>query len=297
MRCLLTTAFLAMATSVAGAPASHPPAQQPGILVLAVDDVTRPYVRQTNDGFNEAVLASSDAPAVYFESLDASRFAEDRQELFRTWLAEKYRGHRIDMTARVMLALASLLLGATVGAVQPPLAQVASIPLPGVEGRIDHLAFDPARQRLFVAALGNNTVEVLDVKNGSRVKSLPGFREPQGIAVAGDADTVAVANGEGEGIQLLSAEDFRPGSMIRLGEDADNIRYDASARRLYVGFDDGALAAIDPGAGRLLGQVKLAGHPESFQLEHEGSRVFVNVPNAGHIAVVDRASMKVTSTC
>jgi DNA-binding beta-propeller fold protein YncE len=147
-----------------------------------------------------------------------------------------------------------------------------------------------------VAALGNNTVEVLDVKADVHFRSLPGFREPQGIAVAADPRAVAVANGQGEGLQLLGADDYRPGALVRLGDDADNVRYDAAAKRLYVGFGDGALAAIDPAAGKLLGQVKLAGHPESFQLERDGSRAFVNVPNADQVAVVDRTSMKVMST-
>ena len=84
-----------------------------------------------------------------------------------------------------------------------PLTFVRSIELPGVEGRIDHLAFDPATQRLYVAALGNNTVEVVDAKGGAHLKSLRGFREPQGIAIAGDFEAVAVANGQGEGLQMI----------------------------------------------------------------------------------------------
>ena len=195
--------------------------------------------------------------------------------------------------------IALLVLGAMtihVRASREPLTLVRSIELPHVEGRIDHLAFDAATQRLYVAALGNNTVEVLDAKADVHVRRLVGFREPQGIAVATDTRIVAIANGQGEGLQLLSADDYRPGALVRLGDDADNVRYDAAAKRLYVGYGGGALAAIDAAAGTLLGQVKLAGHPESFQLERQGSRVFVNVPGAEQIAVVDRTSMKVTST-
>jgi len=177
-----------------------------------------------------------------------------------------------------------------------PLAFVRAIELPRVEGRIDHLAFDPASQRLYVAALGNNTVEVLDVRAGTHVRSLPGFREPQGIAVVPDTKTVAIANGQGEGLQFVNAADDRLGSIVRLGDDSDNVRYDASAKRVYVGFGSGALAAIDPAAAKVLAEAKLAGHPESFQLERSGPRVFVNVPTADHIAVVDRGSMKVTAT-
>ncbi len=177
-----------------------------------------------------------------------------------------------------------------------PLTQVGVIELPRVEGRIDHLAIDAANQRLFVAALGNNTVEVLDLRANAHLKSLPGFHEPQGIAVAADSKLVGVANGQGEGLQLLNAADFGPGSSIKLGDDSDNVRYDAAAKRLYVGFGGGALAAIDPTAAKVLGEAKLAGHPESFQLERSGSRTFVNVPSADQIAVVDRAGMKVVAT-
>jgi len=168
--------------------------------------------------------------------------------------------------------------------------------MPDVEGSIDHLSIDTAAQRLFVAALGNNTVEVLDLKAGRHIKSLPGFREPQGIAIVPDAKLVAVANGQGNGAQFIDASDFHPTTTVRLGDDSDNVRYDAAAKRLYVGFAGGALAAIDPTNGKVLGEAKLSGHPESFQLERSASRVFVNVPDADQIAVIDRNAMKVIAT-
>jgi DNA-binding beta-propeller fold protein YncE len=192
-----------------------------------------------------------------------------------------------------MLAAAASL---QIRAADAPLALVRSLELPRVEGRIDHLAFDSANQRLYVAALGNNTVEVLDTKAGSHIKSLPGFHEPQGIAVAGDFKLVGVANGEGEGLQLLNADDQHITGTVKLGNDSDNVRYDAAAKRLYVGFGRGALAGVSPADGTLLGEAKLPGHPESFQLERSGSRVFVNVPTADQIAVVDRSSMRVVAT-
>jgi len=194
------------------------------------------------------------------------------------------------------VGLALIVLAIHAGAAQEPLARVRSIELPRVEGRIDHLAFDLATQRLYVAALGNNTVEVLDSNAASHLKSLPGFREPQGIAVIPDNRSIAVANGQGDGVQWISAEDYRPGRATRLGDDADNVRYDPSAKRVYVGFGSGALAAIDAMTATIVGEARLAGHPESFQLERTGSRVFVNVPAAHHVAVVDRSSMKVSAT-
>jgi DNA-binding beta-propeller fold protein YncE len=182
------------------------------------------------------------------------------------------------------------------GSQQGPLAMVRAIQLPRVEGRIDHLALDSTGERLFVAALGNNTVEVVDVKNGTHLKSLPGFREPQGIASIPDAQLIAVANGQGDGVQLIGTSDHRLVKPIALGEDSDNVRYDTAAKRLYVGCGDGALAAIDPADGKVTGTAKLTGHPESFQLERTGPRIFVNVPGAEHIAVVDRNAMKIVAT-
>ena len=179
---------------------------------------------------------------------------------------------------------------------QTPLTLVGAIDLAGVEGRIDHLAVDTAAQRLYVAALGNNTVEVLDLKNNSHIKSLAGFREPQGIAVVADAKLVAVANGQGEGVQFIDASDYHPTKAVELGDDSDNVRYHPAAKRLFVGFGGGALAALNPADGQVLGEAKLAGHPESFQLELFGSHVFVNVPDANQIAVVDRTTMKVMAT-
>ena len=189
-----------------------------------------------------------------------------------------------------------ILVAIHASAAPEPLALVRSIDLPRVEGRIDHLAFDAGTQRLYIAALCNNTVEVLDSNAAAHLKSLPGFREPQGITVIPDTGSVAVANGQGDGLQLIGADDYRPGPVIRLGDDADNVRYDASAKRVYVGFGSGALAAIDPMTAKVVGAARLAGHPESFQLERGGSRVFINVPDAHQVAVVDRSTMKISAT-
>ena len=197
---------------------------------------------------------------------------------------------------RAIIAAAALFaLGIQPNSAPELLRMERAIELPNVEGRIDHLALSGTGSRLFVAALGNNTVEVIDLQAGTHLKSLPGFHEPQGIAAIADATAIAVANGQGDGVQIISADDYRLLHAVPLGDDSDNVRYDAAARRLYVGYAGGALAAISPADGKVLRQVKLDGHPESFQLEDSGPRIFVNVPGAGHIAVVDRNTMKVVA--
>ena len=188
--------------------------------------------------------------------------------------------------------IVTILAGLVIQSVATPLRPGPAIGLPGVVGRIDHLAFDSATGRLFVAALGNNTVEVIDTTAGTHLKSLTAFHEPQGIAVAADLKVVTVAEGQGTGVQMLGVSDLQRSRTVALGDDSDNVRYDAAARTFFVGFGDGALAAINPVDGRVLGRVAVGGHPESFQLESSGSRAFVNVPSARRITVIDRAAMK-----
>ena len=176
------------------------------------------------------------------------------------------------------------------------LRQVAAIRLAGVKGRIDHLAFDPLRLRVFVAALGNGTVEVLDVAKEMHLKSLAGFHEPQGIAVVPELGAVAIANGGTGTLQLIDADTFAMRRTIDVGGDADNVRYDAAAKRVYVAAI-GGLYVVDPVAGKKIGQLQIDGHPESFQLESSGARVFANLPGLLRPQVIagDRTSMTVTA--
>jgi DNA-binding beta-propeller fold protein YncE len=194
------------------------------------------------------------------------------------------------------LVIGTLVLLAVAQPPRAPLALVRTIELPAVEGRIDHLAFDSERGHLFLAALENDSVEVLDTQAGTHLRHLANYHEPQGIAFVPDAHGVVVANGQGVGAQIIDAVDFHTLRTIALGDDSDNVRYDAAAKRVYIGYGNGALAAVDPVDGRVVGRVALKGHPESFQLESAGPRIYVNVPSAGHIAVIDRQAMRVVAT-
>jgi hypothetical protein len=198
---------------------------------------------------------------------------------------------------RILAALFASALPSTAALGAEPLHLIQRIALPGVEGRIDHLSVDGGGQRLFVAALGNGSVEVIDLKAGARTRSIPGFTEPQGVAFVADANELFVADGGTGVVSMLDGTSLAAIGTVAFGKDADNLRYDAGHHRVYVGYGDGALASIDTASGtRNADRVKLAGHPESFQLETSGSRIFVNVPDASHIAVVDRTSQRVIAT-
>ena len=173
------------------------------------------------------------------------------------------------------------------------LTQVQTIPLDGVEGRIDHLGLDAKGKRLFVSALGNDTVEVVDLAAGKVTRHVRNLRAPQGIGFAPESNRLAVANDKDGSFRLYDGTSLLQTATVELKDDADNVRYDAVPRRFWVGYGDGGLAAIDPESGKQFADVKLDAHPESFQLETKGKRIFVNVPNAGYVAVVDREAGRV----
>jgi YVTN family beta-propeller protein len=169
---------------------------------------------------------------------------------------------------------------------------VGTIPMAGVEGRIDHMAADPDGRRLFVAALGSDMVEEIDTERRKVVGTIRGIKEPQGIYYIAKSKRLAVASG-GDGNVRIYDQDSRVVGTVDSLEDADNVRYDSASNLLYVGYGQGALAIIDPAKAVKLAEIPLDGHPESFQLEAKGDRIFVNVPTAGEIEVVDRRKRSV----
>ena len=181
------------------------------------------------------------------------------------------------------------------GQSQSPLQQVGVIPLLGVRGRIDHLSIDVKNGRLFVAALGNNTVEVVDLKSAKRVDSIAGLSEPQGVLYVPSVNRVYVANGGDGSLRIFDGSSFRLLKTIGYGDDADNIRYGADHNRVYVGYGGGALGAIDQD-GAKTGDIRLDAHPESFEIETNGSRIFVNLPGSRKIAVIDRTKGSVETS-
>ena len=176
-----------------------------------------------------------------------------------------------------------------------PLHLVATVPMPNVEGRIDHLSIDIKGQRLFVAALGNNTLEVIDIKSAKLVHTISGLREPQGIAYAPNTNHIYVANGADGSLRIFDGNSFQLLKTIAYGEDADNVRYDPREDHVWVGYGNGALGAINQEGAKLV-DINLDAHPESFQLENNGPRIFVNLPKSHKISVVDRKTGKVVSS-
>ncbi len=174
----------------------------------------------------------------------------------------------------------------------PPLQLIQRIPVPGVTGRIDHFTAYPKRRLLIFAALGNNSLEIVNTFEAKVVQSIKGLDEPQGVVYVPELDKIFVANAGSGRINVYDGKTYAPRKSIELGEgsDTDNVRWDEASKRVFVGIV-GGIAMIDAvtethvekdlkGSG---------GHSESFQLEKKGSRIFVNVPDDNSVVnVIDR---------
>ena len=199
--------------------------------------------------------------------------------------------------ATVVLASLLLLSGPAAGQEPPALSLETHIPLPNVKGRIDHSSIDVKGQRLFVAAVDNHTLEVVDLKSGRRVHTITDLAEPQGVFYDASTNRLFVACGLDGVTKIFDATTFRILATVKFPDDADNIRYDARGKSVIVGYagakqlrkreeGTGGLGFLDSN-GKKTGNIVIDAHPESFRLEEAGTRLFVNVPEKKEIEVID----------
>jgi len=161
------------------------------------------------------------------------------------------------------------------------------IPLQGVKGRIDHIDVNVKAQIAYVAALGNNSLEVVDLKKGSVLHSIKGLDEPQGVVYIPKHNELLVANGGTGECIFYDADTFQKIAAIKYNDDADDARYDEISDRVYVGYGSGGIGIINAATHKQVADIKLPVHPESFQLDAKEGKIWVNLPNAGMIGVVD----------
>jgi DNA-binding beta-propeller fold protein YncE len=171
---------------------------------------------------------------------------------------------------------------------------VQTIPLKGAAGRLDHLALDAKGNRLFIANLSNNSLDVVDLKAGKLVKQIPGQQKIQGVAYVPDLDRIFVGNGKDGVCNVIDGKNYELVRSIKL-DDADNVRYDPRTRQVYVTHAENALALIDPMKMEVKATIKLPGAPEAFQLDPAQPRLYVNIPKPSQVAVVDTEKNEVVN--
>ena len=164
--------------------------------------------------------------------------------------------------------------------------------MPDVKGRIDHMDINLKDQVAYVAALGNNTLEAVDLRNGKIIHSIKGLDEPQGVGYIPQHEEIIVANAGNGDCYFYNAHSFEKVATIHLSSDADDIRYDSIEKKIYVGYGKGGIAIIDADTHKQIGDIKLPAHPESFQIDKTLKLLFVNLPDAHMVGVIALAQFK-----
>jgi DNA-binding beta-propeller fold protein YncE len=168
-----------------------------------------------------------------------------------------------------------------------------TIDMPGVNGRIDHMQYDVAGQKLFVCALGNSSVEIADTKQNKITGEIKNLQSPQGIVFIPELKKIFVACGGDGYVHVFNSENYRRLDSVYVGNDADNVRYDSISKRIYVGSDNG-MTIINLSDLKIFKTIELEGHPESFQIDYLQRKMFVNVPDANEIEVINLKNNVVT---
>jgi DNA-binding beta-propeller fold protein YncE len=176
------------------------------------------------------------------------------------------------------------------------IAPSAKYALPGVQGRIDHMTLSGDNHKLYIAAVGNNSVEVLDLLSGKRDTSITELQEPQAVLISEETKRLLITNGGDGKCNFLHCSNLKETAVVDIGDDADNIRYDSVNRIAYVGYGNGAIAILNMNYTRQDGFIPLSAHPEAFELDLASNRIYVNVPQSASIEVIDLDKKAVVET-
>ena len=175
-----------------------------------------------------------------------------------------------------------------------PLQIYEQAPLPPLSGRIDHFTADAKRRRVIFSALGNHSVEVFDAFTATIIHSIKeGLDEPQAVLFIDELDKLWVTNAGNGKVMIYTGADYKLEKTIDVGADPDNLRYHAPTKTVIVGYGEGnvaGFATFNAVTGERVGKdLMIDAHPESFQIEEQGSKIFVNVPTGGGVVEsVDR---------
>jgi DNA-binding beta-propeller fold protein YncE len=183
-----------------------------------------------------------------------------------------------------------------------PLRLIQTIPLPNVKGRIDHMDVDVKGKRLFIAGLENGSVEVIDLQAAKWVKSIPGFKKPQGIAYVKSLNKLFVASGDDGMLRVFRGDTLELLDSIKLDLGPNRLAYDPLTQVLYVGYGGqdagknyGEVGIIDGKTDKHLGDVKVDAHPSELLLDNSGATLFVFLPAISKVQVVDTNKRQVLS--
>jgi DNA-binding beta-propeller fold protein YncE len=201
------------------------------------------------------------------------------------------------MLARYVIAAALVTLPIRLPKKHGPevLKQLKDVTVQNIEGAVQHMAADIKGKRIFLAATSNNTIEVFDWQTLQHLNTISGLAQPQDLVYLPDSDHLLVSNAADGTLRTYDTKTFKLLDSKPMGGDANRIGVTANGKFVMVGWGVNGLAIVDTESGKRA-NVQLKSHPEAFQLDASGNRMFVNLPGVGEVAVVDRRSQTVTES-
>lgn len=205
---------------------------------------------------------------------------------------------------KALLFLFAVLLALTQAAKSvddAPLKLIQSVDLPNYSGDFDHFAVDLGGKRLFLAAEDHGTVEVFNLNSGTKMRTIEGFEAPHSFLFMPEADRLLVTD-SGKGLsKILDANNFKVITTVQITPGADSIGFDRATHQLYivtggkdVQMNHSFLSIVNPVNGKHLGDIPFdANHVEAMAIEQNGQRLFINITDRNHVAVIDKNKRRI----
>ena len=185
-----------------------------------------------------------------------------------------------------------------------PLKLIQTISLAGVDGALDHMAIDVRRQRLFVPAEQHQSLEVVDLKSGKRIRTIGEARWPSTVIYHRESDQVFVSDRADGTCKVFNGETYELVKTIKLAVGADNAAYDAPTHLLYVaaagrhaGLPYTLIGIIDASTSQHIGDIEVdSANVQAMAFESSGPKMFADLADVSKVAVIDREKRTVLAT-
>lgn len=198
---------------------------------------------------------------------------------------------------KVTLFVLGILLGCQVVIAQPvpPLVLQQTVKLPAVAGKFDHFAIDLKGNRLFAAATGNHSVEVINLPSGEVAQTISGLGKPHGLVWVASTQTLYVTDGILGELMKYEGSPLKLVGTIKLSDDADDMVYNETNRLLFAGHGGSSvtaparIAVVDTDRFRLKADIAATSHPEALDIDPKSQRIFANIADSGEVSILDAA--------
>src|SRR5437660_4580241 len=203
----------------------------------------------------------------------------------------------------IVCAIGYAQTGSSQESARQPLRLVQTISSPNVKGRLDHMDVDVKGKRLFVAGLENGTLEAVDLEAGKWVRSIPGFKKPQGALVVSEFNKLFVASGDDGMLRVFRGDTLELVDSIHLEPGPNRVVYEPKSKVVYVGYrgkdagkDYGEVGIIDARQDKHVGDIKVVAHPSELLLDKSGTTPFGFSSIANRLHVIDLNKRQIIAT-